>query len=86
MFASCVFRQEADSLSKRNYDQKTLILVSHHEFPSFFLRLVRDLTARDVINNPDALISACGEIAQWQPPSMGKQTLPFLGALLELHM
>ncbi|KAL9064764.1 MAG: hypothetical protein Q9157_007716 [Trypethelium eluteriae] len=86
LFASCVFRQEADRLSKRNYDQKTLIIVSHHEFPSFFLRIVRDITARDVISNPDALMAACGQIAQWQPPSMGKQTLPFLGSLLELHI
>ena len=86
MFASCIFRQEEDRLSKRNYDQKSLIILSHHEFPSLFLRLLRDLTAKSVVNDPDALIAACAQIAQWAPPSVGKHNLPFLGSILELHM
>ncbi|KAI9702636.1 MAG: hypothetical protein M1820_006142 [Bogoriella megaspora] len=84
--ASCIFRQEADSLSKRNYEQKTLILVSHHEFPSFFHRLVREITSKDVISNPDALMAACTQIAQWPAPLIGKQTLPFLGSLVDLNI
>jgi hypothetical protein len=73
-------------MSKRKYEQKSLIIISHHDFPSFFLRLVRDITADDVISNPDALRAACSQIAQWPAPALGKQVLPFQASLLELQM
>jgi hypothetical protein len=86
LFASCVFRQEYAKLSKRSYDQKSLVIVSNHEFPAFFMNILRILVSGAAIGNVSRLEVACAQIASWPPPRIGKQELPFLGTLLDLDM
>ncbi|KAI9830229.1 MAG: hypothetical protein M1819_005756 [Sarea resinae] len=85
-YGSCVFRQEADILAKRNFGQKTLVLVSHLDFPSLHLRILDLMTSTDFINNPDALEAACIQISAWKPPANGQLELPFFGSLLNVDM
>jgi hypothetical protein len=85
-YGSCVFRQEYDSLRKRRYNQKSLVVISNHEFPSFFMTLLRTIATDAVIGDIARLEAACSEIASWPSPTVGVQSLPFLGTLLKLEM
>jgi len=86
LYASCVFRQEYDKLSKRSYNQKSLVIIANHEFPAFFMNILRTLVSGASIGNVSRLEVACAQLASWMPPRIGKQELPFLGTLLDLDM
>jgi hypothetical protein len=86
LYGSCLFRSEFDSMTKRSFNQKSLVLLSNHSFPAFHLRLLRTLTEFGVISDPSKLEAASAEIAQWPAPALGHQDLPFLGYLLQLEM
>jgi hypothetical protein len=86
LYGSCVFRSEFDSMTKRSFNQKSLVLLSNHNFPAFHLRLLQTLTAYGVISDPSKLEAASSQIAQWPAPIVGHQDLPFLGDVLQLEM
>ncbi|KIW05486.1 uncharacterized protein PV09_03370 [Verruconis gallopava] len=86
LFGSCLFRSEFDSQTKRSFNQKSLVLISNHNFAAFHLRLLRILTEFGVISDPSKLEAASSEIAQWPAPTVGHQDLPFLGYLLQLEI
>jgi hypothetical protein len=85
-YGTCVFRQEYDHTMKRSFNQRTLVLVSHHHFLSFYNRLLHDMTVSGVISDPSALEAAYSQIVSWPPPVPGRQQLPFMGDVITLDI
>lgn len=85
-YCNCVFRQEFDRNTKRRFNQKSLVLVSNHNFPAFFTRVLQLMTAGGILCDPTTFEVACSQISSWPPPSVGRLELPFLGSLLVLEM
>lgn len=85
-YGFCLFRQQHDVTAKRKFRQKSLILVSQHEFPPLFSYIVKTISMLEFTVSPALLESACSNIAQWGPPQIGIKELPFLGEILEVHM
>jgi hypothetical protein len=83
---TCVFRQEYDSLSKRRFNQKSLVVVSNQEFPAFFVNVLRVIVTGATIGDITRLEAACSQIEGWPPPRIRKQDLPFLGGIISLEM
>ncbi|KAF2083324.1 DUF1630-domain-containing protein [Saccharata proteae CBS 121410] len=83
---SCLFRQTFDGTTKRSFDQKSLVLISNHDFPALFHRVLHLMTDAGNICDPITLEAACTQIAAWPPPSIGRHDLPFLGSLLALEI
>jgi hypothetical protein len=73
-------------MTKRSYNQKSLVLISNHDFPAIQLRLLQIVTDLGLISDPSRLEVACAEISTWGPPSVGHHDLPFLGSVLSLEM
>jgi hypothetical protein len=86
LYGTVRFRQEYDSTTKRRFNQKSLVAISNHDFPSFFSKLLFILTENGVISDPLKLQVACSEVSSWNPPAVGHQDLHFLGYLLALEM
>lgn len=85
-FGTCLFRQEFDHNSKRSFNQRTLVLVSHHKFFSLHNRILHKMTESSVISDPVTLEAAYSQISTWSPPSVGRHTLPFLGSTLTVDI
>jgi hypothetical protein len=86
LYGTAVFRQEYDGMRKRRYNQKSLVVISNHEFPAFFMSLLRLLTEDGTIGNISSLEAARSQIETWPAPKIGIQHLPFLGSLFKLEM
>lgn len=86
LYGHCIFRQEYDHNTKRAFSQKSLVLISNHDFPAFYLDTLQKLTRSGLISDPNALEAACSQISSWLAPSVGKHELPFMGSLLMLEM
>ena len=84
--ACCVFRQELDLSMKRSFNQRTLVLLSHHNFPSFFSRLLARMTKSGVISDPVVLEAAYNQMHAWSPPCIGRNNLTFLGNTITLDI
>ncbi|KAF2739499.1 hypothetical protein EJ04DRAFT_508780 [Polyplosphaeria fusca] len=85
-YGSCVFRQEFDDTMKRSFNQRTLVLISHHNFLAFHNRLLHQMTGNGVISDPTALEAAYSQMAAWPPPSVGRLELPFFGSMISLDI
>lgn len=85
-YGSCLFRQEFDGTTKRSYNQKSLVLISNHNFPAFYMKLLQQMTSSGILCDPNTFEAACTQISAWPPPSIGRHELPFLGSLLVLEM
>lgn len=85
-YSTCVFRQEFDHTMKRSFNQRTLVLVSHHNFLSFFNRLLHAMTESGVISDPTTLEAAYSSMVTWPSPKLGRQDLPFLGTVISLDI
>ncbi|RPA98879.1 hypothetical protein L873DRAFT_1828314 [Choiromyces venosus 120613-1] len=85
-YGFCLFRQQRDTAVKRNYRQKSLVLVSQHDYAPLFAYLIKTISLLDFAVSPTLIESACSNIAAWGPPEVGLQELPFLGSLLDVHM
>ncbi|KAK7533275.1 uncharacterized protein J3D65DRAFT_558287 [Phyllosticta citribraziliensis] len=85
-YCNCVFRQEFDRNTKRRFNQKSLVLVSNHNFPAFFTKILHLMTAGGILCDPTTFEVACSQISSWPPPSVGRLELPFLGSLLVLEI
>jgi hypothetical protein len=81
-----VFRQEHDELSKRSFNQKSLVLVSNQEFPALFINTLRAIATGAALGDLARLEAAFSQIESWPPPRIGKQDLPFLGGIIALEM
>lgn len=85
-YASCIFRQEYDDTIKRSFNQRTLVLISHHSFLAFHSQLLQRMTRSAVISDPTTLETAYAQMLAWPPPSLGRHELPFLGSLITLDI
>ncbi|KAL0634612.1 hypothetical protein Q9L58_006499 [Maublancomyces gigas] len=85
-YGYCLFRQQRDTSVKRNYRQKSLVLISQHDFVPLFAHLVKTISTLDFSVSPTLIESACSNIAAWAGPEVGLQELPFLGSLLDVHI
>lgn len=85
-YGNCVFRQEFDGTTKRSYNQKSLVLISNHNFPAFFMKLLQQMTSSGILCDPNTFEAACTQMSAWPPPSIGRHELPFLGSLLVLEI
>ncbi|CUS10385.1 unnamed protein product [Tuber aestivum] len=85
-YGFCLFRQQRDTAVKRNYRQKSLVLVSQHDYAPLFAYLIKTISLLDFEVSPTLIESACSNIAAWGPPEVGLQELPFLGSLLDVHI
>jgi hypothetical protein len=85
-YGTCVFRQEFDHSMKRSFNQRTLVMISHHNFPSFHHRLLHKMTETGVISDPVTLHAAYNQMFAWRPPSLGRHELPFLGSIITLDI
>jgi len=85
-YGTCVFRQEFDHSMKRSFNQRTLLMISHHNFPSFHHQLLHKMTETGHISDPVTLQAAYNQMFAWSPPSVGRHALPFLGSVVTLDI
>ncbi|KAI5806242.1 hypothetical protein EDC01DRAFT_639227 [Geopyxis carbonaria] len=85
-YGYCLFRQQHDASVKRSYRQKSLILVSQHDYTTLFSHIVKEVSMLEFAVSPALIESACSNIAAWGPPQIGIKELPFLGEILEVHI
>ncbi|CAN9398494.1 unnamed protein product [Alternaria alternata] len=85
-YGSCIFRQEFDDTMKRSFNQRTLVLISHHNFTSFHHRILQKMTESGHLSDPTTLESAHSQMNTWEPPALGRHHLPFMGTTLTLDI
>ncbi|KAF2115235.1 hypothetical protein BDV96DRAFT_492858 [Lophiotrema nucula] len=85
-YGSCVFRQEFDGTMKRSFNQRTLVLLSHHGFLPFYNRVLLEMTKTGFISDPTKLESAYSQMASWPSPALGRLELPFMGSVITLDI
>lgn len=71
---------------KRSFNQRTLVLVSHHNFLAFYNRLLYQMTESGLISDPTTLESAYTQMVTWPAPALGRQELPFMGSMIALDI
>ncbi|KAI8938966.1 hypothetical protein NX059_004814 [Plenodomus lindquistii] len=71
---------------KRSFNQRTLVLISHHNFTAFYHKVLQTMTASGVISDPKTLDAAFAQMDSWAPPHLGRHDLPFLGNMLVLDI
>jgi hypothetical protein len=71
---------------KRSFNQRTLVIISQFNFPSFYNRILQRMTVSGLISDPTILQAAYAEINTWKPPVVGRHVLPFLGHVLTLDI
>ncbi|KAF7317803.1 UDENN domain-containing protein [Mycena kentingensis (nom. inval.)] len=81
------FSQRKDGASKRGYEQRSLVVLSHHAFPALFVRICALLGPLFVEHGLPMLESACHNIATWLDPTPGLiAELGFLGTVLNVEL
>ncbi|KAL5526712.1 hypothetical protein ACEPAF_8437 [Sanghuangporus sanghuang] len=81
------FRRRKDVSTLRGYDQRSVILLTYHPWPTLYLELVNRLGPMFLIHGVPMLESACHNIASWPPPESGKTLeLGFLGSVLTVEL
>ncbi|USP80024.1 hypothetical protein yc1106_07298 [Curvularia clavata] len=85
-YASCVFRQEFDDTMKRSFNQRALVLISHHNFTCLNHRILQKMTESGHLSDPTTLEAAYSQMNTWMPPAVGHHDLPFLGTMLKLDI
>jgi hypothetical protein len=63
-----------------------MVIITHHNFPSFYARLLHQMTESGVISNPVTLQAAYNQMFAWSPPRVGHLELPFLGTIITLDI
>ncbi|RYO53422.1 hypothetical protein AA0116_g10822 [Alternaria tenuissima] len=86
LYGSCIFRQEFDDTMKRSFNQRTLVLISHHNFTSFHHRILQKMTESGHLSDPTTIESAHSQMNTWEPPALGRHHLPFMGTTLTLDI
>jgi hypothetical protein len=86
LYASCVFRQEFDDTMKRSFNQRALVMISHHSFTAFHHRVLQKMTESGHLSDPTTLEAAYTQMNTWAPPALGRHDLPFMGSLLTLDI
>ncbi|BHF60576.1 Protein dennd6a [Sparganum proliferum] len=86
-FGYAYFRQEKDPSFKRNYSQKSIVLLSPLPFDMLFYE-VSAIIARNYFEKGEkGLQEACREMERWPAPEAGKHlSLPLLGPFFTLKI
>ncbi|KAG2140148.1 hypothetical protein DEU56DRAFT_972326 [Suillus clintonianus] len=81
------FSQRKDNTSKRGYQQTSLVLLSHLQYPALFTTLIMKLGPLFLTHGVPMLETACHNIANWCSPSPGLTAeLGFLGSVLHVEL
>ncbi|PWN35703.1 DUF1630-domain-containing protein [Meira miltonrushii] len=83
----CFFRQKRDATIRRGYFQKSVVILSHLPYVSFFSELVRRLGPLFFETGMPILEAFCHDVQNWEPPEPGaKLHLPFLGSVISVEL
>ncbi|KAF8577586.1 DUF1630-domain-containing protein [Ramaria rubella] len=81
------FMQRRDSTSKRGYLQRSVVILSHHQFPSLFEELVSILALSYLSHGNPMLERACQSISNWPGLSVGSTLeLEFLDHIFRIDL
>ncbi|KAG6374546.1 hypothetical protein JVT61DRAFT_4595 [Boletus reticuloceps] len=87
MYGFSHFRQKRDPTSKRGYQQSSLVLLTHHQYPALYTSMISQLGSLFHAHGVPMLETACHNIASWQTPSPGSTVeLGFLGSVLHVEL
>ncbi|KAG1750091.1 hypothetical protein EDB19DRAFT_1936844 [Suillus lakei] len=81
------FSQRRDNTSRRGYQQTSVVLLSHLQYPALFTALIMKLGPLFLTHGVPMLETACYNIANWCNPSPGLTAeLGFLGSVLHVEL
>ncbi|KAG8924436.1 hypothetical protein FRC02_010421 [Tulasnella sp. 418] len=87
LYGYALFMQKRDPSSKRGYLQRSVVILSHHAFPSLFAAAVTKLGAMYFSHGLTMLETACHNIANWPDPVKGSALeLGFLGNVMHVEI
>ncbi|KAJ7680655.1 hypothetical protein DFH06DRAFT_1163828 [Mycena polygramma] len=87
MYGFAHFTQRKDASSKRGYEQRSLVVLTHHSYPAFFARITALLGPLFQEHGLPMLEAACHNVATWSDPTPGMKTeLGFLGTVLSVEL
>ncbi|KAJ7747216.1 hypothetical protein B0H16DRAFT_1675642 [Mycena metata] len=81
------FTQRKDASSRRGYEQRSLVILTHHPYPALFARITSLLGPLFQEHGLPMLEAACHNIATWCDPTPGmNDELGFLGTVLSVEI
>ncbi|KDR78789.1 hypothetical protein GALMADRAFT_118246 [Galerina marginata CBS 339.88] len=81
------FIQRRDSSSKRGYQQRSLVILTQHQYPALFSSLAGIFGPLFEQHGTPMLEAACHNIATWSNPTAGQTLeLGFLGSVLQVEI
>ncbi|TFK35563.1 hypothetical protein BDQ12DRAFT_687965 [Crucibulum laeve] len=81
------FTQKRDAASKRGYQQRSLVILTHLPYPALFSSLVSIFGPLFQSHGTPMLEAACHNIATWRDPTPGATLeLGFLGSVLQVEI
>ncbi|KAN0093280.1 hypothetical protein V8E55_004064 [Tylopilus felleus] len=87
MYGFSHFCQKRDPTSKRGYQQSSLVLLTHHQYPALYTCMISKLGPLFHTHGVTMLETACYNVASWQSPSPGSTIeLGFLGSVLHVEL
>ncbi|KAJ7086181.1 hypothetical protein B0H15DRAFT_782487 [Mycena belliarum] len=90
MYGFAHFTQRKDASSKRGYEQRSLVVLTHHPFPAFFARITALLGPLFQQHGLPMLEAACHNIATWYQRSNPEPgmiaELGFLGTVFTVEL
>ncbi|KAJ7510496.1 hypothetical protein B0H11DRAFT_2216285 [Mycena galericulata] len=87
MYGFAHFTQRKDLSSKRGYEQRSLVILTHHAYPALFARITALLGPLFQQHGLPMLEAACHNIATWSDPTPGMVAeLGFLGTVLSIEL
>ncbi|PCH42289.1 DUF1630-domain-containing protein [Wolfiporia cocos MD-104 SS10] len=76
------FTQRRDTTSKRGYQQRSIVILTHFAYPTLFYTLLTKLGPAFIAHGGPMLEAACHNIAHWPEPNVGTTLeLGFLGTV-----
>ncbi|KAJ6608667.1 hypothetical protein B0H10DRAFT_1815325 [Mycena sp. CBHHK59/15] len=90
MYGFAHFTQRKDAASKRGYEQRSLVILTHHPYPALFARITTILGPLFQEHGLPMLEAACHNIAtwcqRWDPMPGTTIELGFLGTVLNVEL
>ncbi|KAJ7045855.1 hypothetical protein C8F04DRAFT_1066436 [Mycena alexandri] len=87
MYGFAHFTQRKDASSKRGYEQRSLVILTHHPYPALFARITALLGPLFQEHGLPMLEAACHNMATWCDPTPGMNNeLGFLGTVLSVEI
>ncbi|KAG6827615.1 hypothetical protein H0H92_011072 [Tricholoma furcatifolium] len=81
------FTQKRSAASKRGYEQRSVVVLTHHQFPAFFSLVISIFGPLFQQHGTPMLEAACQNIASWRDPVPGETLeLGFLGSVLRVAL